>query len=275
MEATLRRLEATEHRKRKIAERSTPRGDIIAVRCPEDESDFTFYVAIEMEPDGAEPTLRVQWLDTTTHDPQAPGSKYYPHEYDTIDRDTVICTIRRPGPKGWQGVQFFELSAQEWRRVEAEMAELEPLEEGKGPSPLPRSSSTASEGASDDDEAASFLSPREGEGPNKRARLAPPLSSSSVHGPAPGEARKLIAPTPTNPLTSPPMSPPRSQGPPAPAARSPFLKGAQGMFAKAPASPADLLRASPARPAANGVWAPASSRSPAVSKSVGAGVSVD
>ena len=43
-----------------------------------------------------------------------------------------------------------------------------------------------------------------------------------------------------------------------------------GMFAKAPASPADLLRASPARPAANGVWAPASSRSPAVS-----GVSVD
>ena len=69
MEATLRKLEAQEQRKRKIARRTIPRGDLIAVRVPDDEELFTFYPALEMDAENSGETLRIQWLDTTTHDP--------------------------------------------------------------------------------------------------------------------------------------------------------------------------------------------------------------
>ena len=272
MEATLRKLEQQGQRKRKIARKTIPQGDMIAIRAPDDEQLFSFYLALEMEAENSGETLRVQWLDTTTHDPQSPGSKYYPHTFDDIDATTVICTIRerRPGQRSlWS--EFVELSAAEWRTVQEEMKDLDPLEDGKAPSPLPRSSSTASEGASDEDEsAASFLSPRES-GPNKRPRLAPP--GASLLAPATSEgARALLAPTPvptpaSQAFTSPPMSPPRSQAQQksqaqAPA-RSPFTHERQGLFNKPASSPGELLRASPARPSGNHVWAPLSSRSPA------------
>ena len=270
MEATLRKLEQQEQRKRKIARRTIPRGNLIAVRVPEDEELFTFYPALEMDAENTGETLHIQWLDTTTHDPQGPSSKYYPHTFDDIDASTVICTIRerRPGQKSlWS--EFLELSAAEWQNVEQEMQELEPLEGGKVPSPLPRNSSTASEGVSDEDDTASFLSPRDG-GPSKRPRLAPEGVSRFVPVTAEG-AQALLAPTPmptpvSQAFTSPPMSPPRSQTQnpqPRAAPRSPFLHERQGLFNKpVGASPGELLRASPARPSGNHVWAPLSSRSP-------------
>lgn len=272
MESTLRKLEQQEARKRKIARKITPLGDIIAVRCPEDEKGFTFYLAIEMAAENEGEMLRVQWLDTSTFDPQAPGSQYYPHTYDDIDASTVICTVRekRPNQKSlW--AEFVELSASEWRSTIEEMADLDPLEEGKEPSPLPRSSSTASEGGSEeDDSAASFLSPREG-GRHKRQRLAPPGAALLAAGLDEG-ARELLAPTPAAPnqsFLSPPMSPPRSQTQNSSQAaaqapvRSPFTHERQGLFNKPSPSAAELLRASPMRSAANGVWQPLTSRSPA------------
>ncbi len=280
MEATLRKLEQQEQRKRKIARRTIPKGDLIAVRAPDDEQLFSFYLALEMEAENSGESLRVQWLDTTTHDPQDSKSKYYPHTFDNIDASTIICTVRarQPGQKSlWS--EFIELSAAEWRKVEEEMQELEPLEEGKDPSPLPRSNSTASEGASDeDDTAASFLSPRDG-ATHKRARLAP--EGAGRLAPATSEnAQALLAPTPmptpaSQTFTSPPMSPPRSQTQkpqPRAAPRSPFLHERQGLFNKpAGQSPGELLRASPARPSGNHVWAPLTSRSPS-RPSIGAAI---
>ena len=270
MESTLRKLEQQEARKRKIARKITPQGDMIAVRCPEDEKGFTFYLALEMEAENEGEMLRVQWLDTTTFDPQTPGSQYYPHTCDDIDASTVICTVRekRPNQKSlW--AEFVELSASEWRSTIEEMADLDPLEEGKEPSPLPRSSSTASEGGSEEeDSAASFLSPREG-GPHKRQRLAPPGTGLLAPGLEEG-ARALLAPTPAaqnQSFMSPPMSPPRSQTQSSSQAaqapvRSPFTHERQGLFNKPSPSADELLRASPMRSAANGVWQPLTSRSP-------------
>lgn len=184
----------------------TPRGNIIAVRCPDDEEDFKFYPAIEMDAhtNWPEEQVRVQWLDMTTQKgiKQAPRTKYFPEAKEMIEGDSVICLVRQVKPSFWQSAQTVELSAAEWQRVIDEMQGMDPLSPTDGPSPRPgrTASSASSQGdSSGDDEPASFVSPREGGA--KRPRL-PAVVGTGVLG-----AASL---SDTSGLFSPPMSPPRS-----------------------------------------------------------------
>ena len=90
----LGKWEREEQRKAQIVDRNTPKGDILAVRCEDDEI-FSFYPAVAMEAGSAwedeDSQVPVQWLDTSDHDPQSAESSYYPESKDTIDGASIIC----------------------------------------------------------------------------------------------------------------------------------------------------------------------------------------
>jgi hypothetical protein len=90
MLAAIAKHERQEARKRKVAAAETPRGNIIAVRCPPDETDFCFYPAVEMDVGTKWPgqDVRIQWLDMTTPAgvKQSPKSCYFPEEKEVSAR---------------------------------------------------------------------------------------------------------------------------------------------------------------------------------------------
>lgn len=151
--------ERQEARKRKITQQETPRGHIIAVRCPDDEKDFQFYPAVEMDEyttweEDQSSTVRVQWLDLTTQQgvKQHVGSRYFPEAKDTIDGDSVICRIRKCKASFWRDARTVQLTPGEWDKIVAEMADMHPLSP-RGPSPRPgRTGSSASSTSSSEEE---------------------------------------------------------------------------------------------------------------------------